>query len=153
MQLRIWSIAKANARIDELEAQVASLTTELSTAKAALEANNGEVTAAAEQISKDLDTAKQTIGTLTGQIAAATTALAAKDTEIKALNDRLAKQPEEVKVQVAREVANVQAKLGQPPVPAASADKSPNSGAAGRRRVVDAAKADLDAAGYVPKRG
>lgn len=146
--LKIWSIGKANQRIEELESQVATLTKERDEAKAALESNAGEISTAAEQVQRDLDTARQTIGTLTGELNASKTLIAAKDAEIAALGAKLENQSQQVRVQVAQQVATTQAALGQPPMPSAPATAKTATNLTGAARVRAMAKADLDAAGY-----
>ncbi len=147
-KLSIWNIGVANRRIEELETQVGTLTAETVALKAALESNGSEISTAAEQVTKDLDTAKSTIATLTGQLNTATTQVTAKDAEIAALGLQLKSKDGEVKIQVAQGVAQVQAALGAPPLAAAPAEAKFSSTKTGIERVREGAKADLQAGGF-----
>jgi len=146
---KIFHISKANARIEELETQLTAVTKERDEARTALESNASEVSASAEQLQRDLDTAKQTIGTLTGQLSAATTTVTAKDTEIAALTTKLSSKDGEVKIQVAQQVAQTQAALGQPPMPLVpEGAKAATNGSTGLEKIVAGCRAGLEAGGF-----
>jgi chromosome segregation ATPase len=153
MAWKFLSIAKANARIDELEAQAATITTERDEARKALETNGAEISAQGEQAQKDLAAANTKLTQVEADLVTAKASVASQASEIKALKDTLAGKDAEVQAAVARKLAEEQAKLGQsgkptPPAVGAAAAKEPF----GADRVIAAARADLAAAGYVPKR-
>jgi len=147
--MAIWKIGVAHKRIEELESQVATLTKERDEAKEALVSNDTEASTAAEQLQKDLANAQQNIAALNDQNRGLATQISTRDTEIAALNAKLAAKDGEVKIQVAQQVANTQAALGQPPVTAAPAGaKSANTTLTGRERIAASAKANLEAGGF-----
>src|SRR5258708_6444214 len=98
-------IGKASARIDELEAQVASLTKERDEALAAVKANGAEIIKQAEDLQTQLTAANGQVTKWTLDTAAMTGIVSAQAAEIKSLGDRLAAKDGEVKIKVAREVA------------------------------------------------
>ena len=152
--LSFLHIGKANTRIKELETQVATLIKERDDALAAVESNAGEVGKTAEELQTNLSAAQTQVTKLTSDNAALTATASTQAAEIKSLTDKLAAQPAEVKIQVARQVAQTQAALGQPPIPAVPAEATgaaAKSSKTGMARVMDSARADLEAAGYVRK--
>lgn len=147
--MRLFHISKANQRIDELETQLAAVTKERDEARTALESNASEVSASAEQLQKDLDTAKQSIGTLTGQLNTANAAVTVNLAEIAALNTKLSGQAEQVKVQVAQQVAQTQAALGAPAMAAVPPGaKTTSNDTTGLEKIVSGCRAGLEAGGY-----
>lgn len=147
MPLKIWNIGKANSRIEELEAQNATLIKERDEARTALESNSAEISTGAEQLSADLATAKQTIKSTAEANAKLTEQVAAKDAEIATLKAEVSKLPQKVEVQVASQLATQQAALGQPPIPAPQtkdANGKPTTELKGIARVRAGIKAELD---------
>src|SRR5437667_5849041 len=122
MALKFLHIGKASARIDELEAQVATLTKERDEALKAVESNSGEVTRHAEALQTDLGTATKSNADLLQANSKLLEQASAKDAEIKTLKDQIAASASQVEVKVARQVAQTQAALGQPPIPAIPAE-------------------------------
>jgi len=152
MAFKFLQIGKANARIDELEAQLATITQERDQAKAALESNGAEISAAAEQLQTELNAVNNTITGLRASEAKAVKEAATAQAEVASLKEQLKAKDGEVKIKVAHQVQEEQAKLGQPSAPAVPASAKPAKEATGMARIVAAARADLQSGGYVPKR-
>jgi len=176
MALKIFRIGAANARIAELEAENLELKTTIEAnsgpkvkgAKACPECKgegmveceacegSGEINEEAKskaikkqgehaQLSADLMTAKQTIGTLETKIKT----LESMNTE---LTGKVAAAESKVDATVAAKLAQATAAIGAPAQPVVPTTATATSQLSGMARVRAAAKADLEKAGYVPKR-
>ncbi len=141
---KIFSIGKANTRIDELEAENQTLKANLAEAVAstpeALTQASAEVsrlTAENAQSKSDLATAKQTIGTLT----------AAKEAADKQVAELTAKVAEIPKLAAAK-AADIQASIGAPAAPEVPKTATAPAPATGMAAVKAQARADLIAGGF-----
>lgn len=150
MGLKIWNIGKANARIDELESQLATARQELAELKTAAETNDSDAVKGAEQLAAQLAESKALVETMAAGLNKAERTIMDQTGQIKALEEKLAAKEAEVKVTVARQVLDVQAALGQPaaPSPAQTTATASPGGTPGISRVIAAAKEDLAKAGY-----
>ena len=115
--LSFLHIGKANSRITELEAQVATLTKERDDAVSALESNASEVSDSAEKLQTDLELANARISELTNQRDIAVDSIAADAKKIADLQAKLDAKDKEVEVKVSQKAATIQAALGQPAAP------------------------------------
>lgn len=150
MALNIFNIGKANARIAELEQQVATLTASAgandhSTELAEALASNEQISAQLATVTAENATLKTKVAGLEGQVsqlqAAAATHKTAMTNLEASVNEKAAKKAQEIN-----------AGLGAPAAPAVdAAAKAPAKNVTGMNRVVAAAKADLERAGYTPK--
>src|SRR5882762_3649889 len=113
MALKFLFIGKANARIDELEAQVAAITKERDDALSANSSNASEVAKTAEELQGQLTTSAAQVTKLTSDNATLASTISTQATEIASLKTKLAAVEGEVPVKVARQVAQTQAELGQ----------------------------------------
>lgn len=148
------NIGKANAEIERLNAEVATLTKERDDARAALESNNSEVGKQAESLQGQLTAANQSISDLNAQVTALKADLASKEkslaaveSELKAAQEKLANSGEQIKQAASLKAAEITGAQGQPPVvvpvaetPAQSSAKTENL--FGIARVIAAFKAE-----------
>lgn len=152
MAWKFLNIGKANARIDELESQLAAVTKERDDALKASGENSTEIQAEHERVSKQAEDASAKCKQLESDLTTAKTSIASSQTKIAELESKLAAKDSEVKIQVARQAQEIQAQLGQPPKPEPPKAGTVQPGAeTGMSRVLASAKADLDRAGYVRK--
>jgi septal ring factor EnvC (AmiA/AmiB activator) len=112
MALKIWNIGKANARIDELEKQLAEKETEV----LALAANPVELETELTQTKSDLATAKQTIGTLEAAAQASAAQVAKFTSDLASANAQLALVPAQVEASAAAKSVQIVASQGIPPI-------------------------------------
>src|SRR5690349_5090724 len=156
MALKIWNIGTANKRIEELEAENATLKGKISQAESAVGENNSEAVKAAEGLQDSLDTANKSLAQAQSDLATAKASVASKAAEIESLKSKLAAKDEEVKTAAARQALNIQAALGQPSAPVVPDNAKPGADSGkpktGIARIIAAAKADLQKAGYEPRK-
>jgi chromosome segregation ATPase len=151
MAFAFFNITKANAEIDRLNAELAKVTKERDDLKASAGTNGEEIAKQAEAIQAELATANTTIATLKEDAKALKADNDKKAGEIANLNKRVEGVAEEIKIKVAQQVANETAKIGAPAAPAIPAAAKEEKPGTGMSRILAAARADLQAAGYEKK--
>ncbi len=112
MAFKIFNIGKANARIDELEAQVATLTTQLAEVSANPVALESELT----QTKSDLALARQNIGTQNSAAISYIAEIEKLTTDLAARDAQLAAVPAQVEVAAAAKSVQIVASQGIPPI-------------------------------------
>lgn len=148
MAWKFLNIAKANAEIDRLNADLAAVTKERDDLKAAAEANTSEVGKHAEELAAKLTETESKLAKALEDGKAASATLATQATDISGLKDQLKAKDAEVEAKVARKLAEAQAALGQPDKPSIPASgKAPNiSELHGLQKVIAIEKAETAAA-------
>jgi len=112
MALKIWNIGKANARIDELEKQLAEKETDL----VALASNPTELENDLTQFKADLSTAKQTIGTLETAAKAHADQVSKLAVALASAEAKLALVPAQIETAAAAKAVQQTAAQGIPPL-------------------------------------
>ena len=153
MAFKFFNIAKANQEIERLEGENTALKGKVSQLEASAGENIHIISLDAEKTAEEFATVSKTLSQSQADLKTAQASIASQAAEIEGLKTKLAGKDEEVKITVARQVANTQAALGQPPAPAIPPTATATSGApkTGMARVLAACKEDLDKSGYVRK--
>lgn len=149
MAYQFFNIGKANARIEDLEK-------ELATAKAApgadaskiaeLTASNNEISALLEKATADLAAANNQMATMAANHNASITKITAESAALVAAAQASAGQ------KAAEQAQKIAASTGAPAAPVVPASAAgPKSELKGFARMAAAAKRDLDAVGWKPK--
>ncbi|SRR6266576_403699 len=148
MALNTWNIVTARKQFAELETKLAGVEAENASLKSSIGDNNSEAVKAADGLQAELAAAKVVIAQCKADLTTSCASIASQAAEIEGLKAKLASKDEEVKITVARQVANTTAALGVPPAPAipqtatASTDTSKLFGLA---KVIACEKAETEA--------
>jgi predicted nucleic acid-binding Zn-ribbon protein len=116
MAWKFLNIGKANAEIERLQAEVATVTKERDDARAALTDNHSETVSAAESLQTNLTAAQADLVTAKASVASLGAQVTKLEADLKVANEKLA-NPEAQVVQIAsRRALEITQAQGQAPV-------------------------------------
>jgi len=123
MAWKFLNIGKANAEIERLEKELATIKAERDEARTALESNNSEAVKAAEGFQADLaiartelEAAKGQVTKLTNDLSAATTELTTVKAELVTAKAQIADPAGVIQKAASAKAAEITSSQGQPPV-------------------------------------
>lgn len=116
MAYKFLFIGKANAEIERLTAELATVTKERDEAKAALESNNSEAVKAGEDLQGQLTVANAAVESLTGQVNELKSELETTRAELKAAKETIANPSAQIVKIASVKAAEITGAQGQPAI-------------------------------------
>jgi len=118
MAWKFLNIAKANARIDELEAQLVTANREREDISASIAAGETEAVKIAEALTAQVSTLSAENKQLSADLVTARASIASEGAEVARLKAELVEKEKEVTARATKQAVEIQAQLGQPGAPA-----------------------------------